>query len=82
MSENNFPNRTGGRKISAFALAKIDTSVTVEIGSDDVHALRPDLTETQCQQLLRQHGGRIGRQMVIAGTLALAALLKGEDHAD
>ena len=63
MSDNNTNPNPGRptRKVSAFALAKIDFSVRAEIGLDDVQALRPAWTEGQCMEFLRCYGDAIGR---------------------
>jgi hypothetical protein len=49
------------KRISAFALAKIDFSVRAEIGVDDVQALRPAWNNEECMQFLRQAGDEIGK---------------------
>jgi hypothetical protein len=79
-SENARPSRA--RRVSVFALAKIDFSIRAEIGVGDVQSLRPAWTETQCMEFLRQYGDTIGREMAMSGAVALAALLEGGRHAN
>jgi hypothetical protein len=77
MSENNIPNPARSRKVSVFAAAKIDFSIRAEIGVDDVKTLRPAWSEPQCMEFLRTHGDTVGREMVMAGAIAIAVILKG-----
>jgi len=77
VSKNNIPNPARGRKISAFASAKIDFSVLAEIGVDDVQALRPAWSDAQCMEFLRIHGDTVGREMAMAGAIALAKIIMG-----
>jgi len=67
------------RKVSAFALAKIDFSVHAQIGMDDVQALRPNWSEQETQAFLQEHGHTIGTEMAMAGAAVLAALIGGRD---
>ena len=67
------------RKVSAFALAKIDFSVHAQIGLEDVQALRPGWSEQEVQAFLREHGHTIGTEMAMAGAAVLAALIGGGD---
>ena len=67
------------RKVSAFALAKIDFSVHAQIGMDDVQALRPNWSEQEAQAFLQEHGHTIGAEMAMAGAAVLAALMGGGD---
>jgi hypothetical protein len=62
------------RKVSAFALAKIDFSVHAQIGMDDVQALRPNWSEQEAQAFLREHGHT---EMAMAGAAVLTALIGG-----
>ena len=82
MSESENPSRAIPRKLSAFALAKLDSSVRAEIGVSDVQALRPAWTPSQCMEFLRQHGDTVGQEMAMSGAVALAALLEGGRHAN
>ena len=81
MSDANTDGKSNGprRRISAFALAKTDFSVHAQIGTDDVQALRPDWSDREVQAFLREHGHAIGEEMVMAGAVALAALIGGSD---
>ena len=81
MSETNTEGKGNRprRPISAFALAKTDFSVHVQIGTDDVQALRPDWSEREVQAFLREHGSAIGEEMAMAGAAMLAALIGGSN---
>ena len=63
-------------------MARMSFSITAEIALKDVQMLRPTWSEAQCQEFLRQHGDAIGQEMVIAGSMALAAILEGERDAN
>lgn len=71
-----------GRKprVSAFRSAKIDFSVRAEIGVRDVQGLCPGWSEEQCMEFLRSCGDTIGREMAMAGAIALAVILKGDSR--
>jgi hypothetical protein len=82
MSESEKVRQPRSRKLSVFALAKMDFSVRAEIGVRDVQSLRPAWTEDQCMEFLRQYGDTIGREMAMSGAIALGALLEGGRHAN
>lgn len=86
MNDTNDPRprlpRLPRRKVSAFGSARVSFDISAEIGVTDVQALRPAWNERQCQEFLRQNGDAIGHEMVMAGAMALAAILEGGGHAN
>ena len=83
MNDTNDPGpRMPRRKVSAFGSALVSFDISAVIGVTDVQALRPAWTEAQCQEFLRQNGDAIGQEMVMAGAMTLAAILKGGGRAN
>ena len=70
------------RKVSAFASAITSSSVCAEIDPEDICELRPDWTLAHAETFLRENADAIGREMVTAGVLFVAALVERSRHAN